>query len=279
MVFRGPSDALGKSRSATWSRSILAVVAALSILSLGAEPLVAPSPPTSPGERHVDRLGPSSRSTTVRLAPTNEPDGAAAVLGVTGTSGPVQAPDHEAAPSTPTRPGQPSANPILRVAPRPTRHPIPTPSPAPSASAPARRTDASTTPAYSGANHVWIPSLRISKPVHDFPCARSDNPDNLVYTWGCAGQNNVYLLGHAYGVFKPLHDAYYDGRLKKGMRVIYADAAGTVRTYGVSWCKLTPPTPDAEWAWDALPTPGMTLQTCIGAHSELRLMVRLDLIA
>jgi hypothetical protein len=61
--------------------------------------------------------------------------------------------------------------------------------------------------------------------------------------------------------------------------VVYADGSGIVHTYGVTWWRLTPPTYDAEWAWDSLPTPGMTLQTCIGAHGELRLMVRLDLVS
>ena len=35
---------------------------------------------------------------------------------------------------------------------------------------------------------------------------------HYVYRWGCAGTNNVYLMGHAWGV-SPLHDAYVCGRL------------------------------------------------------------------
>ena len=44
-------------------------------------------------------------------------------------------------------------------------------------------------------------------------------PGNVVYRWGCAGSNNVYLFAHAHSAFKPLHDAYVNGRLRKGMKV------------------------------------------------------------
>ena len=130
-------------------------------------------------------------------------------------------------------------------------------------------------PSYSGRNHVWIPSLGINRSVAWFACSRSREPDNYVYRWGCAGTNNVYLLGHAWGVFDPLHDAYVSGRLQRGLKAVYADANGKVRTYAVRWWKVVKPTASASWAWASLPTPSMTLQTCVGAHSQYRLMVRL----
>lgn len=129
--------------------------------------------------------------------------------------------------------------------------------------------------AYRGRNHVWIPALRIDRGVHAFPCDRQRPPDNHVYRWGCAGGNNVYLMGHAYSVFKPLHDAYVSGRLKRGMKAYYADAKGRVRVFKVKWWRVTLPTPDAKWAWASLRTPSMTLQTCVGRNSKYRLMVRL----
>jgi hypothetical protein len=138
-----------------------------------------------------------------------------------------------------------------------------------------RTTTQRTTTSYRGRNHVWIPSLGINKSVAAFPCSRTRPPDNLVYRWGCAGKNNVYLLGHAYSVFKPLHDAYVSGRLKKGMVVVYGDGAGKIHTYKVSWWKLTLPTTDASWAWAPQSRPSMTLQTCIGKNNKYRLMVRL----
>jgi Sortase domain len=134
---------------------------------------------------------------------------------------------------------------------------------------------ADTTPKRSGRNRVWIPSLGINRSVAWFPCDRKRPPDNYVYRWGCAGSNNVYLLGHAYSVFKPLHDAYVRGRLRAGMKAYYADARGRVHTYRVRWWKVTAPTTAASWAWAALRRSSMTLQTCVGKNSAYRLMVRL----
>ena len=137
-------------------------------------------------------------------------------------------------------------------------------------------TKAPSAPSYHGVNHVWIPSLGINKGVQSFPCSRTRPPDAGVYRWGCAGANNVYLMAHAWSTFKPLHDAYVRGTLRKGMRVWYADGGGHVHQYRVIWWKVTAPTTAASWAWAALPSPGMTLQTCVGANSQYRLMVRLD---
>ncbi len=126
-----------------------------------------------------------------------------------------------------------------------------------------------------GRNHVWSPALGIDKRVYAFSCSRSRKPGNVVYRWGCAGRNNVYLMGHAANVFGSLNAAYYDGRLRRGLKVYYADSGGKVRTYAVRWWRVVEPTPDAAWAWASLSTPSMTLQTCLGRHSEYRLMVRL----
>jgi sortase family protein len=126
-----------------------------------------------------------------------------------------------------------------------------------------------------GRNHVWSPALGIDKRVYSFPCSRSQKPGNVVYRWGCAGRNNVYLMGHAANVFGSLNRSYYNGRLRRGLKVYYADSGGTVRTYAVRWWKVVEPTPDAAWAWASLSAPSMTLQTCIGRNSEYRLMVRL----
>jgi hypothetical protein len=128
---------------------------------------------------------------------------------------------------------------------------------------------------FRGSNHMWIPALGINKSVRAFPCDRERPPDNFMYRWGCAGDNNVYLMGHAYSVMKPLHDAYYNGRLKVGLKVYYAGSNGKVRTYAVRWWKKTLPTPDASWAWAPQAKPSMTLQTCVGKDSKYRLMVRL----
>lgn len=127
---------------------------------------------------------------------------------------------------------------------------------------------------YKGRNHVWIPALGVSRSVTFYPCSSSSYPGNRVYRWGCAGSNNVYLFGHAHSVFKALHDAYVRGRLAKGMKVHYANAAGKVSTYAISWWKVTTPDKGA-WAYAAQSTPSLTLQTCVGAKSQYRLIVRL----
>jgi hypothetical protein len=127
---------------------------------------------------------------------------------------------------------------------------------------------------YKGRNHVWIPALGLSKGVTFYSCSSTAYPGNRVYRWGCAGSNNVYLFGHAHSVFRALHDAYVRGRLFKGMKVYYANGAGKVATYAVSWWKLTTPDKGA-WAYAAQSTPSLTLQTCVGAQSQYRLIVRL----
>jgi hypothetical protein len=125
-----------------------------------------------------------------------------------------------------------------------------------------------------GTNHVWMPTLGVTNRVYTFPCSRSRDPDNLVYRWGCAGTNNVYLLGHAYGVFRALNHAYYNGKLKVGMPVVYADAHGKLHLYRVTTWRIVNAL-NAAWAIGAQPVPSMTLQTCVGARGNLRLVVRL----
>ncbi len=127
---------------------------------------------------------------------------------------------------------------------------------------------------YSGRNRMWMPALGIDRAVSFFSCSSNAYPGDRVYRWGCAGSNNVYLFGHAHSVFKPLHDAYVDGRLRKGMQVVYADGNGAIRTYRIAWWKVT--TPDnGGFAYAAQSRPSLTLQTCVGKKSQYRLIVRL----
>ncbi len=94
-----------------------------------------------------------------------------------------------------------------------------------------------------------------------------------MYRWGCGGRNNTYLLGHAWGVFKALHDAYLNGSLRVGMVAYYADGYGRITRYRVTAWQVVLPT-DASWA-SATRHKTMTLQTCMGADSKYRLDVRL----
>ena len=131
----------------------------------------------------------------------------------------------------------------------------------------------SSSASYGGKNRMWFPALGISRSVYFFPCSSNAYPGNVVYRWGCAGSNNVYLFAHAHSAFKPLHDAYVNGRLRKGMKVSYADSKGKVRTYKLIWWKVTTPT-KGGFAFAAQSRPSLTLQTCVGAKSQYRLIVR-----
>jgi sortase (surface protein transpeptidase) len=127
---------------------------------------------------------------------------------------------------------------------------------------------------YRGTNHMWIPALGVNRSVSFYSCSRSTALANVVYRWGCGGSNNVYLMGHASGVFRPLYNAYTNGRLRKGMQVIYADASGRITKYAVTFWKVVSPY-GAEWAYASQDRPSLTLQTCVGARSQSRLVVRL----
>jgi len=226
----------------------------------------------------------------------------AVVLGigvVAGTvaqdSGPITPPAQVAAPAPSVPPGEvkgitdpPSdAGPVVDavdavdpndLAPHIARAVVATaPNPAPIARPkPVKTASTATAPAsYRGRNHLWMPALRIDKAVSWYACTNSAYPGNRVYRWGCAGDNNVYLFGHASSVFQPLHDAYVDGRLRKGMRLWYANGDGVVHQYAVSWWKVTTPT-KGVWAYAAQSRPSLTLQTCLGSRSQYRLIVRLN---
>jgi hypothetical protein len=161
-----------------------------------------------------------------------------------------------------------------KAAPKPHAAPKPRPRPQPARVAPRPVTHVTVGSVYKGHNHMWMPALGISHSVSWYACGTASAPGLGVYRWGCAGANNVYLLAHAYAAFKSLHDAYVSGRLRKGMRVMYADGGGRVRTYSVIWWRLTTPS-NGAFAYAAQSRPSMTLQTCVGARSQYRLIVRL----
>jgi sortase (surface protein transpeptidase) len=154
--------------------------------------------------------------------------------------------------------------------------PVPDPKPTSTPSPSARST--SSRPAASRPSPVAlqlrIPDLGITQTTRSYPCDRVQPPANYVYRWGCAGTNNLYLLGHAYSVFKPLHDAYAKGRIRVGMAAYWTNSKGRRITYRVTAWRLVRPD-DPGWAIASQPVPSMTLQTCYGADNEYRLVVRL----
>jgi hypothetical protein len=192
------------------------------------------------------------------------------VPGVVVETEPLSRPE----PALPSRPTPANAVPNVAVAAvvaKPAKAPKPAVAPKAVASS---GSGAAPAASYRGKNRLWIPSLGINRSVSFYSCSRSTALANVVYRWGCGGTNNVYLMGHAHSVFRALHNAYYNGRLRKGMLVIYADASGRVTRYKVSFWKVVSPV-GASWAYAAQSRPSMTLQTCVGANSKYRLVVRL----
>jgi hypothetical protein len=248
---------LARSAASPRLRPFLTALAALSLVSTGAGQAIALSPTTAPAGPAVVAASAAqaqSYAASTDLTPTS----LTAPIRVTVAPRPAAVPDVAAATHKASTVNRAPARTTTRtVTSRPT----------------------TITTVYRGTNHVWIPSLGVSRSVSWFPCSRTTDPNNYVYRWGCAGTNNVYLLGHAWGVFKPLHDAYYNGRLRKGMKVVYADSSSRVHTFSVIWWKVVAPTTAASWAWAALSRPSMTLQTCVGSGGNYRLMVRLVQVA
>ena len=134
-----------------------------------------------------------------------------------------------------------------------------------------------TSSGYSGVYHLWIPALGVSRAINDWGCRGGLIPDRVEY-WGCAGSNNLYLLGHAYGTFAPIHDGYHSGALHVGLIAYFADKSGRTHRYRIS--EIRHVASSAYGSWSAWATgsaggPVITLQTCDGATSAYRILVRL----
>ncbi len=245
--------------------SLLALSLAIGTVS-GAVGRDAVAPPTDPAAA----ARPAARSVAEALAGVPAPTGAVLAADSQLVDGTGLAAGVNAVPATETT--------VLTGAPGERPNPrLPALRPAAVPTVTAGGDTASDSP-YRGRNHVWMPSLRIDRSVARYACSNKSYPGNRVYRWGCAGRNNVYLFGHAHSVFKPLHDAYVRGRLRKGAKLYYADSSGRVRTYRVAWWKVTTPT-KGTWAYAAQSKPSLTLQTCVGSRNQYRLIVRLTQVS
>ncbi|MET1232452.1 MAG: hypothetical protein ABWY52_06345 [Candidatus Limnocylindrales bacterium] len=143
----------------------------------------------------------------------------------------------------------------------------------PKATSEPKATSKPSKPSFKGKNHFWFPSLGINQSVYSFPCSRSKAPGNVVYRWGCAGSNNVYLMAHDFGKFYPLYKAYQNGRLKKGMLAVYAGPNGRTHYYRLSFYRVVRPDGDVGWAYASTSRSALTLQTCVSG-GKMRLVVR-----
>jgi hypothetical protein len=122
-------------------------------------------------------------------------------------------------------------------------------------------------------NRLTIPVLGLDGNIGTTSCGGLI--PNGIWLWPCAGQNNLYMLGHAWGSFAPIHNGYHAGLLKVGLVALYTDGAGVVHEYRLIWVQDLPV---ATWgegtSWAATPGPVITLQTCDGAGDAYRIIVR-----
>lgn len=148
-----------------------------------------------------------------------------------------------------------------------------TQSPTPVASQPAPQRAPAKKPVAATRNRFSIPALHINGTIGNTSCGGLI--PNGIWRWPCAGANNLYLLGHAYGVFAPVHNGYHAGSLKPGLAAIYTDGAGVAHRYRLLWVQDVPV---ATWgkgsSWAATSGPVITLQTCDGAADAYRIIVR-----
>ncbi len=123
----------------------------------------------------------------------------------------------------------------------------------------------------------------ISGPVYNWGC-RGGELGRDAYLWDCAGADNRYLMGHASAEFQPLYDFVRAAGTAAGTRalvgklVTWKTPSGDVERYRVSWARVASVdvwgrTGDL-WAWNATTGPTLTFQTCYGARSEYRIIVR-----
>ena len=224
------------------------------------------------------------QATDVPVAPTQ-----AATAQPTDAPTVTDAPVTPAATATPrpepTATPQPTARPTEASTPRPTPRPTttPEPTPGPTASPSPDPTPKPTEPpaTYSGKSHFWFPAVNIDAGWDWYGCdygGGSTLPMG-VFRWGCGPASNIYLLSHAASTFKKLRQAFHDGTLQVGENVWYGNAQGDVTKWEVKWIRRVTAeylnATASDWALNDSPTPIMTLQTCDGAQSQLRLIVRL----
>jgi hypothetical protein len=127
------------------------------------------------------------------------------------------------------------------------------------------------------AGRLSIPALGMTRAVYSWGCRGGTIPDKVL-AWGCSGAHNIYLLGHAYGVFAVIHDAWHTHRLTTGMILWFAGPDGHLIRFRLAWVRHTSATyansTAYTWAYNATTSDSVTLQTCDGAYSQYRIIVR-----
>ncbi|HYO42662.1 MAG TPA: hypothetical protein VES19_05630 [Candidatus Limnocylindrales bacterium] len=126
---------------------------------------------------------------------------------------------------------------------------------------------------------LTIKGIGLNVNVYRWSCDGSDLP-NRALRWGCTGANNQFIVGHAYGVFRPYYLAWKYKRFKIGMVATFTKPSGAVIRYRLAWVRKVPKsyiyngqTGDV-WAYGPTSTPSITLQTCWGATNLYRIVAR-----
>ena len=145
--------------------------------------------------------------------------------------------------------------------------------------------------ALSSAGSISFPGLgrsgteTMSGPVFNWGC-RGGELGPQIYRWGCAGDRNRYLMGHAFAGFEELHNFVAARGVTAGTRALVGlpvhlrTATGRLVVFRVTWARVASVkywgrTGD-RWAWNETKLPSITFQTCYGARSEYRLIVRAE---
>lgn len=124
-----------------------------------------------------------------------------------------------------------------------------------------------------------ISGIGLTARVYDWGCGSAVVP-NLALRWGCRTSNNQFLVGHAYGVFRPYYLAYARHLLRPGLIAVFTDAAGHATRYRLEWTRLVTSTyvwnglTGGQWAWGDTSRAALTLQTCWGSTSRYRIITR-----
>ena len=240
-----------------WARPLLVGILALGLLASAGVVVAAPAISPAPAARLIPPPAAATAPVVVSVPP--------APLIVP----PAQTTPLIVAPAPVSNPGPPivaQAKTVAAAKPKTTAVPKP---------APVAKKHSSVS--YNGVYHLWIPALGLSRSISDWGCNGGLIPNQVEY-WGCAGKNNLYLLGHAWGVFAPIHDGYHSGALRVGLTAYYADKAGAVHPYRISQIRHVPNADYATWSLWAMASSStsiITLQTCDGATSAYRILVRL----
>jgi len=125
--------------------------------------------------------------------------------------------------------------------------------------------------------HLDVPALGISRDVYEWGCRTGTLP-NQVYHWACAGQGNIFLLGHAASVFKPIYEARRHGTLTLGMRLYWTSKTGvrsSFRLTRIAVVRLSNIYSASHyWIFNGASPAVVTLVTCYGYHDSKRIVAR-----